>query len=36
MAFCSFASLVGGPCGPSPEIPNVVHFADLKKIGFVM
>ena len=26
MAFCSFASLVGGTCGPSPENPNVVHF----------
>lgn len=30
MAFCSFASLVGGTCGPSPENPNVVHFVDLK------
>ena len=26
MAFCSFASLVGGTCGPSPENPNVDHF----------
>ena len=32
MAFCSFACLVGGTCGPSPENPNVVlHFVDLKK-----
>ena len=30
MAFCSFASLVGGTCGPSPENPNVVHFLDFK------
>ena len=30
MAFCSFASLVGGTCGPSPENPNVVHFVYLK------
>ena len=30
MAFCSFASLVGGTCGPRPENPNVVHFVDLK------
>ena len=30
MAFCSFASLVGGTCGPSPENPNVVHFVDSK------
>lgn len=30
MAFCSFASLVGGTCGPSPENTNVVHFVDLK------
>ena len=31
MAFCSFASLVGGTRGPSPESPNVVgHFVDLK------
>ena len=30
-AFCSFASLVGGTCGPSPENPNVVvHFVDVK------
>ena len=31
MAFWSFASLVGGTCGPSPENPHVVvHFVDLK------
>ena len=30
MAFCSFASLVGGTCGPSPENTNIVHFVDLK------
>ena len=30
MAFCGFASLVGGACGPSPENPNVVHFVDFK------
>ena len=30
MAFCSFASPVGGACGPSPENPNVVHFVDSK------
>ena len=31
MAFCSFASVVGRTCGPSPENPNVVvHFVDLK------
>ena len=30
IAFCSFASLVGGTCGPSPENPNVVHFVDSK------
>ena len=29
-AFCSFASLAGGTCGPSPENPNVVHFVDSK------
>ena len=29
-AFCSFASLVGETCGPSPESPNVVHFVDSK------
>ena len=29
-AFCSFASLVGGTCGPSPENSNVVHFVDFK------
>ena len=28
--FCSFASLVGGTCGLSPENPNVVHFVDSK------
>ena len=30
IAFCSFASLVGGTCGPSPDNPNVVHFVDSK------
>ena len=30
MAFCSFASLFGGACGPSPENPNVIHFVDSK------
>ena len=30
MAFCSFASLVGGTCGPSPENANIVHFVDSK------
>ena len=30
MAFYSFVSLVDGTFGPSPENPNVVHFADLK------
>ena len=25
MVFCSFAYLVGGTCGQSPENPNVVH-----------
>ena len=30
MAFFSFASLVGGTCGPSPEHPNVVHVVDSK------
>ena len=30
MSFCSFASLVGGACGPSPENPTVVQFVDLK------
>ena len=30
MASCSFASLVGGICGPSSENPNVVQFVDLK------
>ena len=30
MPFCSFASLVGGTCGPSPENPNEVHFVDSK------
>ena len=29
-AFCSFASLAGGTCGPSPENPNVAHFVDSK------
>ena len=29
-SFCSFASLVGGTCGPSPENPNVIHFVDSK------
>ena len=28
MAFCSFASLVGGTCGQSSENPNVVYFVD--------
>ena len=32
-AIFSFASLVGGTCGPSPENPNVVHFVDLKGCG---
>ena len=31
MTFCSFVSLVGGTCGPSPENPNVVHFVYLNK-----
>ena len=30
MAFRSFASLVGGTCGTSPENPNVFHFVDSK------
>ena len=30
MAFCSFVSLVGGTCCPSPENKNVVHFVDCK------
>lgn len=30
MAFCSFSSLVGEMCGPSPENPNVVRLLDLK------
>ena len=30
MAFCSFASFVGGTCGPSPGNPNVVHFVGSK------
>ena len=30
MSFCSFASLVGGACGPSPENLTVVQFVDLK------
>ena len=29
-AFCSFVSLVGGTCCPSPENKNVVHFVDCK------
>ena len=33
MPFGSFASLVGGTSGSSPENPNVVvHFVDLKKL----
>ena len=31
MTLCSFASLVGGTCCPSPENPSVVHFVDSKK-----
>ena len=30
MSLCSFASLVGGPCGPSPENPDVDKFVTLK------
>ena len=30
MAFCSFASLLDGTCGQSPENPNVAHFVDSK------
>lgn len=30
MSFCSFASLVGGACGPSPESPEVDKFVYLK------
>ena len=30
MAFCSFSSVVGEMCGPSPENPNVVRLLDLK------
>ena len=30
MALCSFASLVGGTCCPSPENPSVAHFVDSK------
>ena len=30
MALCSFASLVGGTCCPSPENPSIVHFVDSK------
>ena len=30
VAFCSFYSLVGEMCGPSPENLNVVGFLDLK------
>ena len=26
MSFCSFASLVGGACGPSTENPSAVQF----------
>jgi len=30
MYFCSFASLVGGACGPSTENPSAVQLRDLK------
>ena len=30
ISLCSFASLVGGAYGPSPEIPNAVQFVNLK------
>ena len=30
MSFCSFASLVGGTCGPSPENPEVDKFVYVK------
>ena len=30
MAFCSFSSLVGEMCGPSPENPHVIRLLDLK------
>ena len=30
MSFCSFASLVGGVCGPSPENPEVEEFVYVK------
>ena len=30
MAFCSFSSLVGELCGPSPENPHVIRLLDLK------
>ena len=30
MSFCSFASLVGGGCGPSPENPEVDKFVYIK------
>ena len=30
MGFCSFSSLVGEMCSPSPENPNVVRLLDLK------
>ena len=30
MSFCSFASLVGGACGPSPENPEVDKFVYVK------
>ena len=33
MAFCRFASLVGGTCGLGPENPNEVHFVDSKNSG---
>ena len=36
MEFCSFASVVGGTCGPSPENPNIVHFVDLKIVAVNM
>jgi len=30
MSLCSFASLVGGACGPSPHNPEVVQYVNLK------
>ena len=30
MSLCSFASLVGGACGPSPENPEVDKFVYVK------